>query len=204
MANVKVTYFDIAGSRGEEVRLALVLAGVLFDDERIDRNTFARIKSGLPFPHLPVLEIQGKGLFGQTNAILRLIGRRHGLYPDDPFEAARHDALMDAVEDLRAQLSPSMQMADEAEKMAARRQLAGGFIPQWAACVERLIGGGPFVAGDRPGVADIKLYMVHRWIGQGILDGLPADLFAPYPKFGAVAHAIRNYPAVVAWYAKSG
>ena len=27
-----VTYFDFAGSRGEEVRLALVIAGVAFDD----------------------------------------------------------------------------------------------------------------------------------------------------------------------------
>jgi len=204
MSNVKVTYFDIAGSRGEEVRLALVLAGVSFDDERIDRDTFARIKSGLPFPHLPVLEIRGKGVFGQTNAILRLIGRQHGLYPEDPFEAARHDALMEAVEELRARISPSMHMKDDAEKKAARQELAGGFIPLWAAGVERLIGDGPFVGGDRPGVADIKLYMAHTWISRGILDGLPADLFAPYPRFAAVARGIREHPAVVAWYAKSG
>lgn len=204
MANVKVTYFDFSGSRGEEVRLALVLAGVAFDDERIDREAFAGIKSDLPFPHLPVLEIRGKGVFSQTNAILRLIGRQHELYPTDPFEAARHDALMEAAEDLRAHISPSMHMNDEAEKRAARQELAGGFIPLWAAGVERLIGNGPFVGGDRPDVADLKLYMVHTWISRGILDGLPADLFAPYPKFGAVAHAVRNHPAVVAWYAKSG
>jgi glutathione S-transferase len=204
MSNVKVTYFDIAGSRGEEVRLALVLAGVAFDDERIDRDTFARIKSELPFPHLPVLEIRGKGVFGQTNAILRLIGRQHGLYPEDPFEASRHDALMEAVEELRARISPSMHMKDDAEKRVARQELAVGFIPLWAAGVERLIGNGHFVGGDRPGVADIKLYMVHTWISRGILDGLPADLFAPYPKFGAVAHGIKEHPAIVAWYAKSG
>jgi glutathione S-transferase len=204
MAKVKVTYFDIAASRGEEVRLALVLAGVDFDDERISRETFARTRSELPFPHLPILQIEGRGVFGQTNAILRLIGRQHGLYPEDPFEAARHDALMDAVEDLRARISPSMRMKDEVEKMAARHELAGDFIPLWAQSVERLIGDGPFVAGDRPGVADIKLYVVYNWISRGILDGLPADLFAPYPRFGAVANAIKNHPAVVAWYARPG
>lgn len=202
MANVKVTYFDFAGSRGEEIRLALVLAGVAFDDERIDRETFAKIRSELPFPHLPVFEVPGRGVFGQTNAILRLIGRQHGLYPEDPFEAARHDVLMEAVEDLRARISPSMHMKDEAEKNAARKELADGFIPLWATGVERLIGDGPFVGGGRPGVVDIKLYMVHRWISQGILDGLPADLFVPYPKFGAVARAIKEHPAVVAWYAR--
>jgi glutathione S-transferase len=202
MANVKVTYFDFSGSRGEEVRVALVLAGVAFDDERISRETFARTRSELPFPHLPIMQIGGKGVFGHTNAILRLIGRQHGLYPDDPFEAVRHDALMDAAEDLRARITPSMQMQDEAAKIAARQELAGGFIPLWARSVERLIGDGPFVGGDRPGVADIKLYMVHNWISQGMLDGLPADLFAPYPSFGAVANGIRSHPAVVAWYAR--
>lgn len=204
MANVKLTYFDIAGSRGEEVRLALVIAGVAFEDERIDRTSFGKIKADLPFGSLPILEIEGKGVFGQTNAILRLIGRRHGLHPEDPFEAARHDALMDAAEDLRAAISPSMRMKDEAEKKAARRELAAGFISEWARCIERLIGDGPFVGGDRPSVADIKLYMVHSWISQGILDGIPADLFAPFPKLGGVASAIRNHPAVVAWYARSG
>jgi prostaglandin-H2 D-isomerase / glutathione transferase len=32
MSMPKVTYFNFAGSRGEEVRLALVIAGVAFDD----------------------------------------------------------------------------------------------------------------------------------------------------------------------------
>lgn len=202
MAKVKLTYFDITGSRGEEVRLALNIAGVAFDDIRIDRDSFAKIKSELPFPSLPVFEIEGKGAFGQTNAILRLIGRHHGLYPDDAFEAARHDALMDAVEDLRGRISVTMRIQDEAAKKAARQQLASEVIPQWGRCVERLIDG-PFVGGDRPSVADIKLYMMHNWIGQGMIDHIPADLFAPYPKFSAAADGIRNHPAVVAWYAKS-
>jgi glutathione S-transferase len=202
MSNPKLTYFDISGSRGEEIRLALAIAGVPFDDDRIDRETFGRIKAELPFASLPVFEIPGKGTFGQSNAILRLIGRQHDLHPEDPFEAARHDALMDAVEDLRARISPSMHMRDEAARKTARQELANDYIPQWAKCIERQLGEGPFVGGDRPSVADIKLYMVHKWISQGILDGLPKDLFAPYPKVARVAQSIGNHPAVVAWYAK--
>ena len=203
MAKLKVTYFDFAGSRGEEVRLALNIAGVAFDDDRIDRGTFTKRKPDLPFASLPILEVEGKGVFGQSNAILRLIGRQYGLHPEEPFEAARHDALMDAAEELRARMSPTQRMQDVDEKRAAREQLARDYIPQWGLCVERAIGAGPFVGGDRPSVADIKLYMIDKWISSGSVDFVPANLFDPCPKLKRVADGIRTHPAVVAWYSKS-
>ena len=101
MSMPKVTYFDFAGSRGEEVRLALVIAGVAFDDNRIKDDDLARIKSDLPFGSLPVFEVPGHGVFAETNAILRLIGRLHRLHPDDPWDGARHDAVLEACEELR-------------------------------------------------------------------------------------------------------
>ena len=57
MSMPKVTYFDFAGSRGEEVRLALVIAGVAFEDNRVKNDDFARIKSDLPFGSMPVFEV---------------------------------------------------------------------------------------------------------------------------------------------------
>lgn len=203
MANVRVTYFDFAGSRGEEVRLALTIAGLEFDDNRIDRETFGTLKHNLPFALLPVLEIEGRGAFGQTNAILRLVGRLHGLYPEEPFDAARHDAVMDAVEDLRWRISRTIHIQDGAEKRAARHELAGDYIPHWGLCIERLIGEGPFIGGDKPGVADIKIYIANKWLSDGRLDDIPGDLLDPYPKLKAVASGIDTHPAVVAWYAKS-
>ncbi len=203
MAELRVTYFDFAGSRGEEVRLALTIAGLAFDDNRIDHETFGKLKSELPFGSLPILEVEGHGVIGQTNAILRLIGRQHGLHPSEPFEAARHDALMDAAEDLRHRISPSMRMQNAVDKKAARQQLAGDYIPQWARCVERQIGEGPFVGGEGPSVVDIKLYMVRKWISSGGVDDIPQDIFDPYPKLNAIATGIKTHPAIMAWYATS-
>lgn len=203
MAEYRVKYFDLAGSRGEEVRLALCLAGQPFDDNRLDREAFLKLKPELPFGSVPVLEVEGHGLLCQTNAILRLIGRRHGLYPEESFEAARHDALMDAVEELRHKISPTMRMADPAAKKVAREQLAEGYIPHWGRGVEQLIGEGPFVGGERPGVADIKLYMADRWISSGVIDDLPKELFDPCPRLKAVARGIASHPAVQGWYAKA-
>jgi glutathione S-transferase len=203
MTKFRVTYFDFAGSRGEEVRLALTLAGVPFDDNRLDRATFAALKPDLPYGSLPVLDWEGHGSFAQSNAILRLIGRQHGLHPDDPFEAARHDALMDAAEELRQRIAATMRIKDAGEKAAARQQLATDYIPKWGRFVDRQIGDGPFVGGARPSVADIKLHMVHRWISGGSLDDIPADLFAACPRLNAVAEGIRTHTAVVAWYARA-
>ena len=59
-----------------------------------------------------------------------------------------------------------MRMGD-AEKKTAREALARDYLPQWAQCAERNIGPGPFVGGDKISVADIKLYMVVRWLSSG-------------------------------------
>ena len=207
MPGYKVTYFDFAGSRGEEVRLALSIAGLPFEDNRITRASFASIKPQVPFASLPTLEIEGHGVFAQSNAILRLIGRQNGLYPEDLYEAARHDALMDAAEDLRHRISPTMRMPDGPEKVAARQQLATEYVPLWGACVDRALAAaspaGPFVMGDRIGVADLKLYMVDRWISSGSVDHIPGSVLDPYARLKRLAEAVRAHPAVAAWSARA-
>ncbi len=202
MTNLKVTYFDFAGSRGEEVRLALCIAGQAFDDNRVNSDGFAAIKPDLPFASLPVFEMEGRGIFAQSNAILRLIGRLNGLHPEDPYEAARHDALMEVAEELRQKIAATFSIAEPALKKAARQKLSTDYIPQWGRCVDRWIGDGPFVAGAKPSVADIKIYMVDKWISSGGLDDIPADLLDLNLKLKALARGIATLPAVAAWYAR--
>ena len=201
MSMPKVTYFDFAGSRGEEVRLALVIAGVAFDDNRIKSDDFARIKAELPFGSLPVLEMPGHGVFAETNAILRLIGRLHRLHPDDPWDGARHDAVLEACEELRQRVSATSRIADAAEKKAARQALAADYIPRWAKGIERLIGEGPFVGGAQPAVADIKVYMIEKALSGGTYDDVPTTVLDPFDRLKTVARGIASYPAVLAWYA---
>jgi len=203
MARYKLTYFDFSGSRGEEVRLAFAIAGVEFEDNRISRENFEAMKAELPYARLPMLEIEGVGKFAQSNAILRLIGRLHGLHPERPYEAARHDSLMEAAEDLRTKIVPTMEIKDEAKRMETRHDLSENFIPEWAGCVERQIDAGPFVGGARPHVADIKLYMLHRWISSDNIDGIPSRVLHPFQKLGALANAMAAHPAVAARHSSS-
>ena len=98
----------------------------------------AGLKERTPYGGLPVLELPGGPALAHSNAILVLIGRRHGLHPADDVEAARHEGMMQHVEDLRAIVSPTLRMGD-AEKKAAREALVAGFLPAWARAAERNI-----------------------------------------------------------------
>jgi glutathione S-transferase len=203
MSRPKLTYFDAAVSRGEECRLALHVAGVDFEDERISQADWPALKDSTPYGSLPVLEVPGHGAIAHANAILVLIGRQHGLHPSDPFDAARHEGMMQHVEDLRLRVGPTIRMA-EPEKKSAREALVADYFPGWAAAAERNIdAAGPFFAGTNIHVADFKLHMAVRWFAGGKVDYIPATIFAAFPKLVRVHDAVRDDTRVRAWYARA-
>jgi len=202
MNKPKLTYFNAPVSRGEECRLALHLAGIDFEDVRIDGAAWPAMKDRMPYGAMPVLELPGHPPLAHANAILVLIGRRHGLHPADDFEAARHEGMMQHVEDLRAVVSPTLRMGD-AEKKAAREAMVASFLPAWARYAERNIPGQPFFGGAMLQVVDLKLHMAVRWFIGGKVDHIPATIFSGYSKLMAVYEAVREDPGVKSWYAKA-
>jgi prostaglandin-H2 D-isomerase / glutathione transferase len=202
MTKPKLIYFDAPVSRGEECRLALHLAGIDFEDERIDSAAWPAMKEQTPYGGLPVLELPGYPPLAHSNAILVLIGRRHGLHPADDSEAARHEGMMQHVEDLRGVVGPTIRMGN-AEKKAAREAMVAGFLPAWARSAERNILGEPFFGGAKLHVVDLKLHMAVRWFIGGKVDHIPATIFAGYPKLMRVHDAVREHAGVKSWYAKA-
>lgn len=196
-----LTYFDFSGSRGDECRLALAIAGVDFTDNRITRDQWGAMKPTSPFGSLPTLEIPGKPLLAQSNAILAYIGREWGLLPADNLEAARHLAVMAYVEEVRHHMAPIMRISEEQQKLAARQELATKYLPTVAGFIEKQIGDGPFVGGAKISVADIKLYLVVRWIESGALDHVPKETFRPFAKLMRTYHGVAEHPAVKSWVA---
>lgn len=203
MSKPTLTYFDAPMSRGEECRLALHLGGVDFVDKRLKREEWAALKPTTPFGSLPLFEQEGQPVLAQSNAILVLVGRRHGLHPKDDLEAARHEAIMSYVEDLRGHISPTLRIEDAAEKKAARERLASTYLPVWAANVEKQIGTGPFFGGAAINVVDLKLHLVVRWLRSGALDHVPATIFADYPKLNRLNDAVADHERVKDWNARS-
>lgn len=201
MTKPTLIYFDAPVSRGEECRLALHVAGVDFEDRRIPMADWPALKASMPYGALPVFEVPGHPPLAQTNAILVLIGRRHNLHPKDDFEAARHEAMMAHVEDLRAMVGPTIRMEPD-EKRRVREALVAGYLPQWAAIAERHIQARPFFGGEQLNVVDLKLHMAVRWFLGGKVDHIPADIFAGYSGLMAVHDAVRDHAGVQSWYAR--
>jgi len=202
MAKTTLTYFDFSGSRGEECRLALFLAGIPFEDERLSRTRWAERRASAPFGALPILTIEGRPPLAQSNAILTLIGRQNGLHPEDEWEAARHLAAMCAVEELRAKLAPINRLTDPEEKRRAREEVAAGYLPEWGHNIERQIGAGPFFGGVRLNVVDLKLFVVTGAFIAGKMEHVPADVWKDSPKLTHIHAAVQDHPKVKAWYAR--
>lgn len=201
MSKPRLIYFDAPVSRGEECRLALHLAGIDFEDVRISPAAWPAMKDQTPYGAVPVLELPGKPALAHSNAILVLIGRRHGLHPADDFEAALHEGMMQHVETLRTVVGPTLRMGD-AEKKAAREALVAGFLPEWARAAERNIAGRPFFGGEKIHVVDLKIYMAVRWFSSGKVDHIPATIFNDFPRLTGVHDAVRDHAGVKSWYAR--
>jgi len=203
MSRPRLIYFDFAGSRGEECRIALHLAGIDFEDVRVKSEDWPAMKGNTPFGAMPVLEMPGKAALAHSNAILVFIGRQHRLHPADAFEAARHEALMCAVEELRHTITPTLRITDPELKRQAREVLAANDLSTWGSQVERQLSDGPFISGATLQVADIKLYMVVRWLTTGTLDHVPTTVFDHCPKLLRLYRAVGEHEGVKAWLARS-
>ena len=193
---------DAPVSRGEECRLALHLAGVDFEDVRLSNAEWTAMKEQTPYGGLPVLELPGRAPLAQSNALLVMIGRMHGLHPTDDYEAARHEAMMQHVEDLRGVVGPTIRMGDD-EKKAAREAMVKNYLPMWGRFAEKNIAAEPFFGGAKLNVVDLKIHMAVRWFIGGKVDHIPATIFENYPKLVRVHDAVRDHAGVKSWYSKA-
>jgi glutathione S-transferase len=197
---MKLTYFELSGSRGEECRIALQLAGCDWVDERLTRAEWLERKPSSPWGGLPTLEVDGR-VIGQSNAILAYVGLRFGLLPSDPFEAARHLSILEAIEQLRSEFNPVLRESDPERKAALRSAYVTDDLPRWGARFAREVRG-PFVGGDAMGVADAKLYIIVRWFRMGVLDHVPTTCLDGFPALVAFQAAVEAHPVVAEWQSR--
>jgi glutathione S-transferase len=201
MATNKLTYFDIDGGRAEPIRIAFHAAGIDFEDHRLSFPEFMEMRKDTRFNSVPVLEIDGAAVT-QSNALSRYAGKMAGLYPEDDLQALYCDEVMDALEDVLHYMVPTFGLEGE-ELQKAREKLADGWLSTYVRGLGELLArGGEYFADDRLTVADLKTFVLVRWLRSGNLDHIPTDLvdrLAP----GLVEHQqrVENDPVVTAYYA---
>lgn len=203
MEKLKFTYFDFEGGRGQATRLALSIGNVEFEDDRVTFEQWAQRQKEQPFGALPVLHVGNKCLT-QSNAINRYVGKLTDLYPSDPWQAAKCDETMDAVEEATALIGSTMRMNEE-EKKAKRTELVANQLPLFLRGVEGILNsnGGSYFANGRLTVADLRVADWVHHLRSGILDHVPQDLVdRTAPALVKHHDLVMNDTRVKAYYAK--
>lgn len=201
MPKLKLTYFDFDGGRAEVTRLALIIGEVPFEDNRISFQEFGETKSSFPFNAVPVLEVDDVALT-QSSTISRYVGKLANLYPEDPWQAALCDEVMDVIEDLDGQIFTMLPLTDE-QKQSHREGLAAGAITTTLKRLEEYLTarGGEYLADNRLTVADLKVCEWVRLLESGMLDHISVELAQQEaPLLVAHAKKTRNHPKVDAYY----
>ena len=109
MASPKFGYWGLQGL-GQPVRMLLAHQGVDHEDTVYTMEGSAtwfedhKLNMGLDFPNLPYY-VDGDLKLTQSMAILRHLGREHGLYGQDNKEASKIDMIMDLAGDMRLGLA---------------------------------------------------------------------------------------------------
>jgi glutathione S-transferase len=203
MPQLKLTYFDFHGGRGEPARLAMAIGGVPFEDYRFTFPDFPEVRKATPFGQVPTLQVDGVQVT-QCDSILRYVGKLAGLYPTDPLQALFCDEVMYVVEESTVKLGPTFRMTGEEQKQA-RLALVNGSMPVYLGWLQKQLEahGGEYFADNRLTVADLKVFVDVRGLNSGRLDHVPTDLVEQVaPALNAHMQRVANHPAVVAYYAK--
>lgn len=210
---VTLKYLAISG-RAEPIRLALVLGGFDFEDQRITANDWVeKHKKLMPYGQVPVLVVEGR-LIAQAKAILRYVGKMtqwsgKPIYPRDPLVAAQVDQLVDAFDEIWLVLAPTYRIKDQEQKEQVRQKLfaKGGEGAKFVDIFERTISESKNgYAVDEAGfsVADLMWFCSLNVIRSGFVEGLGPETFKDYPNIMKHKEMIANISEINGYYTNKG
>jgi glutathione S-transferase len=197
--SLKLSYFNIK-NRGEAPRLALVIGGIEFEDERIDHTADSwkqELKPLCPFNQLPALTIDGK-IYAQSLSILRYCGKLAKLYPEDLEESLQVDMVLDHIEDMWRQVGGTMQLSPE-QKTIKRAELQDEILPRMFKCLENVVGN-EYCVGDKLSIADLLCYVFMNWLKMDIIDGIASKtVLSSFKRLNKIYENVDQNEKVVEW-----
>jgi len=196
----KLTYFDFPG-RAEPIRLAFVIGGIAFEDERLTKEQFGAAKAAGTFAlgSVPVLTVDGVQI-PQSVAQLRYAAQLAGLIPSDPVQAARADAAAVTFEELLQACGPSGREQDQDKKKQLRLELADGLFTRVLTTLNTWAESG-YLAGGQLSHADLSARQFVQALDTGFFDYFPEHFTDKFPNLQRVAANVNAHPKVLEWEA---
>uniref|UniRef100_A0A914VTM1 glutathione transferase n=1 Tax=Plectus sambesii TaxID=2011161 RepID=A0A914VTM1_9BILA len=198
MPTYKLYYFNIRG-RAEPARFLFHLAGVPYEDIRIEHADWPKHKEETPWGQLPVLEVDGKKL-AQTAAIYQYLAKQFGYNGKSDWETAQVQELLGSTEDVFSSFGPVFRTQDEAEKKKLMEKVvADTVIPYLTRLQKRFEANGTdYFVGNSLTVADL-LFM---GMISNFKDKVFPEIAEKFPKLDAFAARISQEPKIKEWIEK--
>ncbi|CAH2321470.1 glutathione S-transferase P [Pelobates cultripes] len=193
MPEYTIVSFNIRG-RCEAARMLLADQGLEWKDEFVTIDTWLQgdLKAKAVFGQLPVFKDGGLTLY-QSNAILRHLARKHGLYGKDLNDQSCIDMMNDGVEDLRIKYLQLIYKNYEEGKDAYIKSLPAEFKYFENVLGQKKYGNG-FLVGNKISFADynlVDLLCNHLVLAPGCL--------AEFPLLSAYVKRISSRPRIQAF-----
>ncbi|KAJ9512917.1 hypothetical protein QJQ45_029067 [Haematococcus lacustris] len=202
---LRLIYFGLPG-RAETIRVLLNVGNIPFEDYIISREQWAEMKPTMPYGQVPVLEVDGKQL-AQSSAIERYAARLAGLYPQDAWEAAKVDEIASFMNEWLDAFVSTFSIKDADERLAARKAVAQGPLQTKMTKLNMLLteaGPDGYLVGGRMTYADVAVYVMTSNIVCGFFDGVPHDLYRPFPAITAFHTRMASVPQIRDMYQGPG
>merc|ERR1711924_356236 len=141
-------------------------------------------------------------------AMASYVGKLTGYYPDDVFDQAKCDEVIDGLTDVADLVTDTMQERDPNRKIQWRQHLISseGRMSMFLNGLETMCkqnGCNGYMVGPSLTVGDFAVWRVVGWLSSGVIDGIPKDYVQrTFPNVFKVYAGVDAHPKVNQWKAK--
>jgi len=209
-------YFAGLRSRGELPRMIMAHTGLKYEEIPVTFKDWHFLKGSTPTGSLPVLDVDGVE-FGETNAIVRYLGKLTGLYPSDNLAALKVDSVCNYVDFFHSDYSalmfptrflPAFKLKQPIRHPVALSEKELKFFDTHVPLVfntleqtlERSESGGLFYSGNNYTTADFWVLWILKTLERNFKCHVRAH--ERYPKIHAMCTKLKHEPNLANYLAK--
>lgn len=153
--------------------------------------------SRFPGGSLPVLTLPDGRVVTQSWAILRFVGGKAGLVPEDPIQQLSLDEAAGVCGDI---MDKAPQDSDKAALKPKREEFAQGRLKMYMKHLQQMVtsSDGPFLLGGKISVGDLIIHGLVGMVLSGNFDFVEPSYMDQFPTLVALSEAVAKDPVVIA------